>query len=242
MLWGDETKSKPLLGIAAYGIAISLLYEWAYWGSFNINILQFISLSDIPKIAAYPLVVSFGSYIGVITNAANLREQTISTKFVDNIIALKSKTLKLSIVVTYLSLLFLPLYFMKIAGWIVFSMLLTPVAFVMLDSTGLVQLLFPTIPKRSELTLLLTVFLIFSYAYGKTNAEEILMRSKYDTAKIEGLSDNIIYLGHAGDYIFFTSMDDSTTIYQRAADTKTMELKKHNNTLTNSQRFRTIPF
>lgn len=44
--------------IAFLVAATSTLYLWGYWGSFDINILEFLGLSDILRVAAYPLASS----------------------------------------------------------------------------------------------------------------------------------------------------------------------------------------
>ncbi|MGR5094248.1 hypothetical protein ACPV5O_14515 [Vibrio maritimus] len=50
---------QKVLGILTpYSITTSLLYLFGYWGSFDVNILDYIALSDVVKAALYPLLYS----------------------------------------------------------------------------------------------------------------------------------------------------------------------------------------
>ena len=46
-------------GALIYGVVVAWLYLFGYWGAFNINFLEFVSLADFAKLAIYPLVGSF---------------------------------------------------------------------------------------------------------------------------------------------------------------------------------------
>ena len=46
---------------APYLIAVGACYQFGYWGTFQVNVLEFISFTDIAKLAVYPLVISFVS-------------------------------------------------------------------------------------------------------------------------------------------------------------------------------------
>lgn len=41
-----------------YGCVVSLLYLFAYWGAFEINIMEFIGLQDFAKLSLYPMIGS----------------------------------------------------------------------------------------------------------------------------------------------------------------------------------------
>jgi hypothetical protein len=53
-----------------YALFVSALYLWAYWGSFGIAILQYLSLADIVRVAAIPVaLVIFASGAGMAIGA-----------------------------------------------------------------------------------------------------------------------------------------------------------------------------
>lgn len=50
---------KKYLSFAVpYGVAVSLLYLFGYWGYFDLNVLEFIGFAEIAKLALYPLLGS----------------------------------------------------------------------------------------------------------------------------------------------------------------------------------------
>jgi hypothetical protein len=52
-----------------YGVVVASLYLFGFWGSFDVNILEFASLSDLIKLAIYPLLVSLASlFVGYIVS------------------------------------------------------------------------------------------------------------------------------------------------------------------------------
>ena len=42
-----------------YFVSVGVLYLWGYWSPFGINILEYIGLSDIIKLTAYPIASTF---------------------------------------------------------------------------------------------------------------------------------------------------------------------------------------
>ena len=55
----DSFPSKEYLAIAfAYGVSVSALYLFGFWGVFRINVLEFIGLADLAKLSVKPLIYS----------------------------------------------------------------------------------------------------------------------------------------------------------------------------------------
>ncbi len=44
--------------VVPYFIGVSALYLFGYWGAFNVNIFEYVGLSDIAKLSIYPLLAS----------------------------------------------------------------------------------------------------------------------------------------------------------------------------------------
>lgn len=53
----EEHQPQFLTLVVPYALVVSLLYLFAYWSSFGINILQFVSFSDVIKLALYPIMI-----------------------------------------------------------------------------------------------------------------------------------------------------------------------------------------
>ncbi|RYF30216.1 MAG: hypothetical protein EOO23_05620, partial [Comamonadaceae bacterium] len=54
-----STRTQLVYWSGVYGFAVAILYLWGYWSPFDVNILEYVSLSDIVKTAAYPIVSVF---------------------------------------------------------------------------------------------------------------------------------------------------------------------------------------
>lgn len=60
-----EAASQPRISmpfVSAYAFVTTFAYNFAYWGSFDINILQLASISDVATLAVWPLV---GALVGL---------------------------------------------------------------------------------------------------------------------------------------------------------------------------------
>jgi hypothetical protein len=56
-----KTKWLKIIYFAtSYGFVVSMLYLFGYWSTFDINILEYIKISDVIKISIYPILTSFG--------------------------------------------------------------------------------------------------------------------------------------------------------------------------------------
>jgi hypothetical protein len=55
----DLSIPKNLSFAAPYGFFIAVLYLFAFWGTFKLNILEFVGFADLAKLALYPLAASF---------------------------------------------------------------------------------------------------------------------------------------------------------------------------------------
>ncbi|MHA0974447.1 hypothetical protein ACR9HQ_13320 [Enterobacter ludwigii] len=68
--------------ITAYALFISISYLWGFWGHFDINILNYISVSDIIKSAIWPMIIALAMYlIQVAMNNYNGPRTDISVKY-----------------------------------------------------------------------------------------------------------------------------------------------------------------
>jgi len=54
-----ESKIPSAYFSSAYFFAVAVLYLWGYWSQFNVNVLEYISLTDVVKTAAYPIASVF---------------------------------------------------------------------------------------------------------------------------------------------------------------------------------------
>lgn len=73
------TKHFSLL--MAYSIIISTSYLLGYWGSFDINIFEYIEISDILKMSIYSLMhlFNFGRHLVSVSDYRDLRQGAIAS-------------------------------------------------------------------------------------------------------------------------------------------------------------------
>lgn len=70
--------------MTAYALFISICYLWGFWGHFDINILNYISVSDIIKSAIWPMIVALAIYLSqVAMNNYNSPRTNLSVKYSD---------------------------------------------------------------------------------------------------------------------------------------------------------------
>ncbi len=55
----DISILKYLSFAAPYGFLVAALYLFAFWGTFKLNIFEFVGFADFTKLAVYPLATSF---------------------------------------------------------------------------------------------------------------------------------------------------------------------------------------
>ncbi len=56
----EALKATTLLPIlSAYFIAVGALYLWGFWGSFGVNVMEYLGLTDVVKVAAWPVGSAF---------------------------------------------------------------------------------------------------------------------------------------------------------------------------------------
>lgn len=237
----SDLKQFPLLSfVVPYALVTSLLYLFGYWSSFQINILEYVSLPDVIKLAIYPLV------IGALISLVGFYVQVTMTFTADPekaFILVPSKFARwLNWVI--LLLIFGIVLFKRTGSWYVTAgfLLASLVSFNFVGSDKLKNYI-PHPSARKVILFSVSVILFTSYGRGKENADLILSGKRYKTVStsvfkekgsvnfddkklLEGL-DKLKYVGTAGDYFFFISMDNSRTFVAKYSDFHFIEFENH---------------
>jgi hypothetical protein len=212
-----------------YCISVGACYLFGYWGAFDINVLEFISLADIAKLAVYPVVASFGF---MLTGA--LISQTLHAPLFPPGGGSESKVGKfgrkhwrgmvaLQIAVVLLVAIFWP----EPGKWFVVASLVSLLATPLSHSETLVQLV-PDPQMRSTVLFLIILLPSSSFAYGRQQAFWVKTGASHQfvdvvRSKLSVLSDAknpVAYLGllgntyilreaKTGDVVFVKQRDDS---------------------------------
>jgi hypothetical protein len=230
---------SPKYWLGPYAIAVSTLYLWGYWGSFHVNVLESIGLTDIIKAAVYPIASAFaffaiGAILGeVFSPTLDLPPgggaNTAIGKFL-------RKVLPLAVTVYVLGVVFLLL-----AGppekWLVLPALLATLVYLPLKSTRLLAEEFKSDGARSIVVFLLAALPVSAYGRGILDATDVLAGNRYTyavsdlpgqpciaSAKPEALPR---YVGRANDrYVFFQPTNQAVS-FIAVGEVKALVLKRH---------------
>lgn len=223
--------SELLLALIPYLTLSAGLYQLTYWSKFDINGLEFISISEILKSSIYPIIITFVFVIigiifgeGVFRFDRNLKSGEGRTTKVGK--ALNSK-IGLSIVILIWIIL---LYFLynhgEVHRWIIWAFLFSAVPTILLDRLGLWRDKFDNNIIRLWAIRVLIYIPVFSFCAGKINSEIIYENIKFEyvygkniTSFIEELpvskTDTLKYLGMTEKYLHFVTKDNTEKYFVR---------------------------
>lgn len=224
-----KTKWLKIIYFAtSYGFVVSMLYLFGYWSTFDINILEYIKISDVIKIAIYPIITSVGfaiigfiagHFVGRWSNEPNVQKSE----------KLKKLEKWTEFIFKYYFMvinIFIISYFLYMRMWIVFwpliSIICPAVTSYMLFKykVELVKKLIPFPNYELFILLIFLSILSLSFGYGKFRSHSILEGYKSFYINVSIFKDKELfqdqkrlkYLGLGGDFMFFLS-EDNTKIY-----------------------------
>ncbi|VXB09841.1 hypothetical protein [Massilia sp. 9I] len=231
--------STKLYFSSLYFVTVGVLYLWGYWPSFGINILEYIAVTDILKLTAYPIAVTLlllllGTSLGTI---GHNREEDESLEHL-SIAELEAKRLKLR----------RRLLFLK-GGWVlsfivalfcdtIFLWSLLPYSIAMIvmywlrDHVTNISWL-PNRNARILVVYLLVALPFLAYGKGRIAAQRVVEGTAY-TYLVSGVGDSsanskpetkMRYLGHAGEHLFFYDPKTSATVVAKMESDKPLILK-----------------
>lgn len=225
----NEIKTRAYFLISAYTVVVGILYEWGYWGRFNINVLPFMSLSEVVRSFAYPFVASFiFVFIGSLLNAlypSRVPEEGSRKTHLPMWFVVASLIVNLALVI----MLWLTDNSLR---WIATAFLFL----IPFPSRGgkysFVQQLLLSAAVRSFVVHITIAMPVFALALGATKAEQILHGTVYDVATISGEAGDFKYIGHAGEFLFLLMSDNHTVQLRRASSVSTVTLFRVDKTLS----------
>ncbi len=217
-----------------YFVSVGVLYLWGYWSSFNINILEYLGLSDVIKSTAYPILSAFVSMIiavvygQVVAVMYPIKPESRVGRTLSRILPepqlLRRHALDFAIIyffVVFLVFTYLPLTWKWGFG---IPLIAFPVA-VFLSGKDFVISLVPNSDIRKVILILLAVLPPYSYGLGQLRADEILNSKSYSylvsAAPVDVVptqtapSSRLRLIGHAGDLMFLWEPSDAHTVLMK---------------------------
>ncbi len=234
-----ERVSSYLYFGSLYFVTVGVLYLWGYWATFDVDILEYISLTDVLKLTAYPIASAFiflalGAVIGefLVDRRAfppgGGRDTTIG-RFLKRLVPF----LAVAYVVGTVGLLL----FGPVTKWRALPILFAfPVYWVAKDRGLLISLL-PHESPRSVVLFLLAVLPTWAYGHGRLQAAAVLDGTDYKylaANTVEGLpagdptdaKQRVKHLGQVNDYVFFLLPDNSALAIIRFEKTNGLQLRR----------------
>lgn len=236
-----ESTTTALLAkywLGPYALVVSSLYLWGYWGAFEINILEYIGISENVKAAISPIASAFAFFaIGAILGEAlsptlHLPPGGGANTRVGRLL----RTFAPTLVIVYLvgvTLLFLA---GPVEKWRTLPALFAIAVYLPLKSTNLLRAEFESDVARSIVVFLIAALVPFAYGRGVLEANDVLEGNKfaYSVADLPGVpvaatakpGERPRYVGKANDrYVFYDPVGRSTS-FIAASELKTLTLKR----------------
>jgi hypothetical protein len=229
--------------LGPYAIFVAILYLWGYWGTFNVNVLEHINISEVVKIAVYPLVSAFlffviGVLIGqFIAPGSSLPpgggKNTALGRFLDKKIG--------KIFILFLFVGVCAFIFFDFIGsrekWTILAIVVAFVIYLPLKSSDVLRNELKSDEVRSAAIFIVSALVPFAYVRGAMNAQDILTGKNFLYQNIDppSVQDDsaaepsarLRYLGKLNDrFIFFDPVKEAT-VFVAMAEVKALELKRH---------------
>ena len=224
---------------SAYAVSVGILYLWGYWSTFHVNILEYLSLAEVVKVAAYPLVSSFvflaiGAAIGEFIYSPALPEGGGRDTLFGRFLLRASPYLR---AVYFFGTLALFL-FGPVTKWYYLSFLFAIPVYSALKPSGFLNDMIPHDRTRSFVIYMLLVLPTYAYGIGKIHSTQVLEGVAYDylaedTIGVAPSSDpndprkRIKFLGQVNDHLFLLAPDNGTLIITQFEKTRTLVLRRH---------------
>lgn len=254
-----EKISTKLYFASLYFISTGVLYLWGYWPNFGINILEYLDISDILKVTAYPMTIAVLT-VGISGAVAHwvsttkilprmdlpsIPQSFISEEELNRLEQELLSKVRIARRVTWLLkwLYFILLSAISIAAFMDWqhAWLFLPPFLAIPPAVWLTSIPYFKSLIESKRIPLVTVFLIamipaLSYSIGRTNASNIIEGKlyRYSVSDItaypaSSTGKDLRYVGHAGDYIFLYDAKKQATVILKLDDDKPIALKYFKN-------------
>jgi hypothetical protein len=238
----EEKQFSIVSVVLPYGIALSLLYLFGYWSTFGINILHYASLSDVIKLAIYPvfigaLLLLFSTFIQMLVMGQF--KETDSSKVY--LLMSPRLTMWTSIGAIIMALGIIWLRHGDGFAWILVGILLAYIVKVNIADSTIMNKFNINPVLRNFIIYALLVLFFSSFGIGKRDAENIINAKNAKVVRTVifkgvGTEDfkkkallekhaTLKYLGSSGDYFFFLTPDNEATIIAKYQDLYFLEFR-----------------
>ena len=167
----ENNYSKVVYLGTPYAFAISLAYLFGYWSTFDINILEYISFSEVIKLSLYPLVASLLFFVlGLLYGGLKAAESIEIKKDKNN-----GHRRLINLVLIFCAIILILLD--RCYVWLIVAYLCSFLLCIILDNDIWFEAIFPNFPPKLKSAVQnILIFLPFlAFAYGKIDGEHIII-------------------------------------------------------------------
>ncbi|MBU0926048.1 hypothetical protein KKG81_14270 [bacterium] len=213
----EQIRNKYIWIITPYFFTIGVLYLFAYWSFFNINVFEFANFSDLLRVSIIPVSSAFffvliGMFLSQYTLPKFPEGEGSNTK-----IGKFLNKIKWLGIIFYWVLLLLLIFSNNENKWITIPFFAMFFPYLILKDTPFLQEI-KSDSIRSLLIMSFSILPIFSFCQGKINANKILNNKEYKYLESVAEVSHAKFLGYIGEYLIFSSFDNSKIILQKIPD------------------------
>lgn len=207
-----------------FSLLLAIGYSWGYWSTFKINIFPFISVSDLIKSTAYPLLLVI-PYLLLQIFIFEFCRINISFFHLSN--------------TTILSIIMLISVFSGL--WVKSITLIFGIPTAIFIYIHIANKYFNEV-KIIRIILMLTILVFLSYDVGRFNAKNIYNNHQYSFSFLTNVfnkAEKIKYLGYVNNHYFFITPDNNSLYILKASPQVQLQLfsRKHATNDVMGQRF-----
>ncbi|MGF1841553.1 MULTISPECIES: hypothetical protein [Vibrio] len=223
---------KFLAALTPYSLSVSLLYLFGFWSSFDINVLEYIAISDVLKSALSPLLyalllVAVGVALGnLFSTPINKYMPPGGGKHLP-----EAKYYRALIFVTLL-MLFVAIFYIIFfetggARWFkvaALSMMFLPIV---IGDASFAEGYLKHKQSRVIIINILASLSLYSFGWGASNAKVI--KSEGKVVSINGVETELVYIGWAGDFLFLWDDKKNMVVARNKSTVHSIEKKLKEN-------------
>lgn len=210
-----------------YCVTVGFLYQWGYWSSVGINVLAYVSLTDVVSITLIPFLTSVLAFcIGALLSVGLPNKIFPEGGGAETPVGRFLHKHSWWIGALYFQLLGLIYFFGPVEKWRVLPILLAVPFSLMLRSRGVLRDLVSHDDANRGVLLILCVLPFSAYGHGILDADTIIRGQSYQYLEVttkktkmalEGLSGvdtntKLRFLGFMNNYVFLMPLETKTVI------------------------------
>lgn len=229
--------ANSLYFASLYFVTVGVLYLWGYWVPFGINILEYLTLSDILKATAYPiatalLLTAVGAAIG---EALVNRDHLPSGSGRDTVIGRFLRRFAPILQLLYVGGTVALFLFGPVEKWRTLPILLAFPIYAFAKQTNVLTQAIPHESPRSVVIYVLAVLPTLAYGHGTLAANKIQTAQAftYVISELPGYPAGTNtqtqprLIGHAGDHLFFFDPVKTAVVVETLEPGRSLVLKQY---------------